>query len=173
MFSLNMMSSDIQKSITSFVNIASAKMKAETRQDHHLEEVEEDKSSVDSAIPTRADELIVDFGVRPTRSIPHEITDKNTMTTSTRPSNEDRLTPLSQSQQPSQTFNIHKVLQDRLRSARLDQKKVAATNKAHQTPRVQIVWNKNYGYVCNKKYGYRQKLSYKRVTPPYSHMKTH
>jgi hypothetical protein len=69
MFSRNMMSSDIQKSITSFVNIASAKMKAETRQDHHLEEVGEDESSVDSTINTRADELIVDFGVRPTRSL--------------------------------------------------------------------------------------------------------
>jgi hypothetical protein len=82
LFSRNVMSSDVQKSITSFVNISSAKMKAEERQHHHLEEVEEDESSGDdSDIQTRADELIVDFGVRPQRTIPHVIPDENTTRT--------------------------------------------------------------------------------------------
>jgi len=48
-------------------------------------------------------------------------------------SRQDRLTPPSPSQ-PSHTFNIHKLLQDRLTSAReVDTKKVDASNKAYQT----------------------------------------
>jgi hypothetical protein len=123
-----------------------------------LEEVEENEATNDATIQTGADELIVDFGVRPARSIPHEIPEENT--TRTRLSIEDRPTPPRQSQ-PSHTFNIHEVLQNRLNAARVDMKKVTATNKVYQTPRVQkIVWNNKYGYVWNNdEYGYRQKLS--------------
>jgi len=151
MFAREMMSSDLQQRIHSFVNINSAKMKVEARQHHHLEEVEENEAISDPTIQRRADELIVDFGVRPARSMPSEITAENA--TRKRPSNEDRLTPPRQSQS-SHTFNIHKVLQDRLTAARKESRKVAAiaTNKAYQTPRVQkIVWDNKYGYVWNDK----------------------
>ena len=76
-----MMSSDLQQRIHSFVNINSAKMKVEARQHHHLEEVEENEAISDPTIQRRADELIVDFGVRPQRTIPHVIPDENTTRT--------------------------------------------------------------------------------------------
>jgi len=214
--------------MTSFINTTSAKMKAEARQHHQLDEVVE-KEDDDISHPTmqrRVDELFVDFGVRPERSITYETLEENSMRS--RPSTEqgaaadhhldldgiiqlklelaqmqaaldevsskynallvqkstqhnilaehsclrrenellraqlrqagiasaalrghqllkssppfdladsqDRLSPPSPSQ-PSHTFNIHNVLQDRLTSARaVDTKKVDAANKAYQTP---------------------------------------
>jgi hypothetical protein len=80
MFQRNMSCPDIQKSITSFVNITSLKMKAEARQHHHLEETEEELDATsDPTIQRRVDELFVEFGVRPARPIPHvhEISEEN------------------------------------------------------------------------------------------------
>jgi hypothetical protein len=230
MFHRRMSCPDIQKSMTSFINTTSVKMKAEAARQHHhqLDEVVE-KEDDDISHPTmqrRVDELFVDFGVRPERSIPYETLEENSMRS--RPSTEqgaaadhhldldgiiqlklelaqmqaaldevsskynallvqkstqhnilaehsclrrenellraqlrqagiasaalrghqllkssppfdladsqDRLSPPSPSQ-PSHTFNIHNVLQDRLTSARaVDTKKVDAANKAYQTP---------------------------------------
>jgi len=80
---------DTQESMTSFVNINSVKMKAEARQHHHLEEVEEEHDAAsDPTIQRRIDELFVEFGVRPARSVPCEIPEENT--TKTRPSNDEQ-----------------------------------------------------------------------------------
>ena len=65
--------------MNSFVNIKCAKIKAEKRQSEHLEleEVAEDDSIDDPAM--QFDELFVEFGVRPSRPIPHELLDENTV----------------------------------------------------------------------------------------------
>jgi hypothetical protein len=66
MFHRYMSCPDIQKSMTSFVDSTSVKMKAEARQ-HHLFEEEHDATS-DPTTNRRVDELFVEFGVRPARS---------------------------------------------------------------------------------------------------------
>jgi hypothetical protein len=85
MFLRTMSCPDTQKSITSFITMSSAKMKAEARQHHLLEEVqeEEDKeehnATSDPNKQGRVDELFVEFGVRPARPIPYayEISETN------------------------------------------------------------------------------------------------
>ena len=87
MFAHTMSCPNIQKSMDSFVNTTSVKMKAEARQRHHLEGVVvEDDATSDPTIQMRVDELFVEFGVRPARSVPYELSEENT--TRTRPSNE-------------------------------------------------------------------------------------
>jgi hypothetical protein len=82
MFHRTMSCPDTQKSMTSFVTMSSAKMKAEARQHHLLEEVQEEEEYDATGDPTkqrRVDELLVEFGVRPARPIPHayEISEEN------------------------------------------------------------------------------------------------
>jgi hypothetical protein len=82
MFHRTMSCPDIQKSMTSFVTMSSAKMKAEARQHHLLEEVQEEEDCDATGDPTtqrRVDELLVEFGVRPARPIPYayEISEEN------------------------------------------------------------------------------------------------
>jgi len=73
--------------VNSFVNITSAKIKAEKRRSEHLEEVtEEDNSIGDPTIQMRVDELFVEFGVRPSRSYSDDIS-------RARPSNEQDVVP--------------------------------------------------------------------------------
>lgn len=75
MFARTMSCPDIQESVTSFVNTTSAEMKAEARQHDHLEEqvvVKEDDATSDPTMNMRVDELLVEFGVRPARSIPFD-----------------------------------------------------------------------------------------------------
>eukprot|EP00985_Skeletonema_marinoi_P016887 scaffold9169_cov117-Skeletonema_marinoi.AAC.1 len=87
MFAHTMSCPEIQKSVNSFVNTTSVKMKAEARQRHHLEGVVvEDDATSDPTIQMRVDELFVEFGVRPARSVPYKLSEENT--TRTRPSNE-------------------------------------------------------------------------------------
>jgi hypothetical protein len=90
MFHRTMSCAGIQKSMTSFVRVTSVKMKAEARQHHQLDELAE-KEHDDISHPTmqrRANKLFVDFGVRPTRSIPCETPEENSMRS--RPSTEQR-----------------------------------------------------------------------------------
>jgi hypothetical protein len=85
MFYQTMSCPDIQKSMTSFVNMTSVKMKTkERRRDlfddlQEEEEEEEHDATSDPTMPRRVDELFVDFGVRPARPIPHayETSDEN------------------------------------------------------------------------------------------------
>jgi regulator of replication initiation timing len=89
MFARTMSCPNIQKSMDSFVNTTSVKMKAEARQRHHLEGVVvEDDATSDPTIQMRVDELFVEFGVRPARSVPYELSEENTTRTKSRPSNE-------------------------------------------------------------------------------------
>ena len=90
MFAHTMSCPDIQASVTSFVNITSAKIKDERRRSEHLEEVAEDESIGDPTIHQRVDELFVDFGVRPSRPIP-QLLDENT--SRARPLNEQDVVP--------------------------------------------------------------------------------
>ena len=88
MFARTMSCPNIQKSMDSFVNTTSVKMKAEARQRHHLEGVVvEDDATSDPTIQMRVDELFVEFGVRPARSVPYELSEENTTRTKSRPSN--------------------------------------------------------------------------------------
>jgi regulator of replication initiation timing len=89
MFARTISCPDTQNSITSFINTASVKMKAEARQNRQLEEVEEEQDATSNpTIQRRVDELYVEFGVRPARSIPCEMPEENPKRT--RPSNEQR-----------------------------------------------------------------------------------
>ncbi|KAK1736233.1 hypothetical protein QTG54_012833 [Skeletonema marinoi] len=89
MFARTMSCPNIQKSMDSFVNTTSVKMKAEARQRHHLEGVvAADDATSDPTIQMRVDELFVEFGVRPARSVPYELSEENTTRTKSRPSNE-------------------------------------------------------------------------------------
>jgi regulator of replication initiation timing len=91
MFARTISCPDTQQSITSFINAASVKMKAEERQNYQLEEVEEEQDAASNpTIQRRVDELYVEFGVRPTRSIPNEMSEENTTARKTIPSNEQR-----------------------------------------------------------------------------------
>ncbi len=74
MFARTMSCPDIQQSVTSFVNTTSAEMKAEARQHDHLEDaaVTQDDATSDPTMNMRVDDLFVEFGVRPERSIPYE-----------------------------------------------------------------------------------------------------
>lgn len=88
MFAHTMSCPEIQKSMDSFVNTTSVKMKAEARQRHHLEGVVvEDDATSDPTIQMRVDELFVEFEVRPARSVPYELSEENTTRTKSRPSN--------------------------------------------------------------------------------------
>ncbi|KAK1736230.1 hypothetical protein QTG54_012830 [Skeletonema marinoi] len=88
MFAHTMSCPEIQKSMDSFVNTTSVKMKAEARQRHHLEgAVVEDDATSDPTIQMRVDELFVEFGVRPARSVPYELSEENTTRTISIPSN--------------------------------------------------------------------------------------
>ena len=88
MFAHTMSCPNIQKSMYSFVNTTSVKMKAEARQRHHLEGVVvEDDATSDPTIQMRVDELFVEFGVRPARSVPYELSEENTTRTKSRHSN--------------------------------------------------------------------------------------
>ena len=93
MFVRTMSCSNIQESVTSFVNNMSAEMKAEARRHDLLKDEvveEEDDATGDSTMNMRVDELFVEFGVRPARSIPSdiELLEENTNITRTRPSYE-------------------------------------------------------------------------------------
>jgi len=83
MFYQTMSCPDTLKRMTSFVNSTSVKMKAETCLHLLSEEVQEEEDCDATSNPTkqgRVDEqLLVDFGVRPTRPIPYEISEENTM----------------------------------------------------------------------------------------------
>ncbi len=75
MFARTMSCPDIQQSVTSFVNTTSAEMKAEARHHDHSEGqvvVKQDDATSDPTINMRVDELFVEFGVRPERSIPYD-----------------------------------------------------------------------------------------------------
>jgi hypothetical protein len=74
-------SPNIQESMASFINSTSVQMKAEARQHSRLDESadEEHYATSDLTIQMRVDELFVDFGVRPARSIPYEIPEEHSM----------------------------------------------------------------------------------------------
>ena len=92
MFARTLSCPDIQANVNSFVNITSAKIKAEKRRSEHLEEVtEEDNSIGDPTIQMRVDELFVEFGVRPSRSYSDGLLDENI--SRARPSNEQDVVP--------------------------------------------------------------------------------
>ena len=91
MFARTMSCPNIQASVNSFVNTESAKKKAEKRRSDLEGISEEDEPSCDPTMQMRVDELFVEFGVRPSRSIPQELLDEST--TRERPSNEQRIVP--------------------------------------------------------------------------------